>query len=225
VTREWLERGEFEERIPLQPCISWVLKDLPTLKAAEFKVLVVISSFADPDGTKAYPSYETIASLAQVNVRTARRAVVQLDEAHGLIRVVRNAGGNATWRGDRRPNLYTVIRPEARRRASTPLHNREDQSESGFVLRNVGAPRPPREVIDALREGAGAPSEGVGEFHRKGVGVQTRGLGDPPTIHDHPIDHPETIRAFNEKSTESIEASSADEAKAWFRSMRELLKK
>ncbi len=67
-------------------------------------VLLVIASYADPDGTNANPSMALIASDAGIDERTARAAVRHLERS-ALLRV--QVGGDPTGR----TNGYTVVMP------------------------------------------------------------------------------------------------------------------
>jgi hypothetical protein len=189
MTGERVDRAEFEERIPRQPCIAWVLDDLPPLTAAPWKVLVVIAKHADPDGTNAWPSIATIARLAQVVERTVRRALVELERL-GLLVVIPNGGGTPSMREDRRPNAYVVARPGMR-------HGRAQAPTRRYEL-------PQQEDSPSIHARAR-------ESDREDTTSRAGGLECPPTIPEHSSDYPETTPAPLRKSdpvlemTESLE--------------------
>lgn len=95
-------------------------------------VLIAIADEANDEGTNAWPSLDTIAFKAGgIDERTARRCIRNLEEL-GELRVDLNAGGNAEWRGDRRPNLYTVLLAHKPKRQRAPKrHARHDRHDEG----------------------------------------------------------------------------------------------
>lgn len=87
--------------------LSWVLDDVRGIKPTERLALISIANHADRHGRNAWPSYETIAAEADINVDTAKRAVRSLRSA-GVVTVEINRGGDADTRPDRRPNRYAL---------------------------------------------------------------------------------------------------------------------
>lgn len=56
-------------------------------------VLLLLSTYMDADGDKAYPSYDTLARRLGVNVSTVRRAVKDAEKA-GWVQIVKRRGGS-----------------------------------------------------------------------------------------------------------------------------------
>jgi hypothetical protein len=193
---------DFVEKIATKakrpPCVCWAIRDdLPPLSAAAFKVLVVIAQHADPDGSNAWPSVETIARRAQVvNRRTVRRAIAELEDL-GLLIVGRNEGGPAHVRADRRPNLYRVIKPPT----------------------DEGAPAP----SCLAREGQIDTTGGSKRTERAGLIDTTGGSGDPPTMPYQSLDHSETIPSLSEPKVVREQFVSNEEAQKHIGEIKGLL--
>lgn len=85
--------------------IGQVLNATTGLSPTEKLILIGIANH-DGDGG-AWPSRATLARYAECSDATVKRALRSL-AAKGVIRVEQNAGGTATMRADRRPNLYHI---------------------------------------------------------------------------------------------------------------------
>lgn len=112
--------------------VDWVW-DRSKARGADRLVLLAIAEHADRGtGENAWPAVETLAEMVGgVDVRNVKRAIRRLEDL-GELRVELNKGGGPDWRGDRRPNRYTILlghapdrtqratRARARRRGGAP---------------------------------------------------------------------------------------------------------
>lgn len=99
-------------------------------------VLLAIAASADPDGTNAYPSRETIARRCLVTARAVDKSLKWLVE-HGLLRVEFKAG-RAGKLG--RTNRYTILFPDGNE-ASTAF-GKADVPEDGEMTGHHARPAP-----------------------------------------------------------------------------------
>jgi len=74
---------------------------------SDLLVLLALADFANDEGTNAWPSHATLARKARLSEERIRHVLRSLQK-RGLILVDVQAGGPATLRRDRRPNVYTL---------------------------------------------------------------------------------------------------------------------
>lgn len=85
--------------------LSWVLKKSPVDEPSDRLVLIALADCAHDDGTNAFPSVETLATMARVSERTVQRALNRLVKG-GAIRLDGKApNGSQT-------NCYTILMVE-----------------------------------------------------------------------------------------------------------------
>jgi len=89
-------------------------------------VLMAIAASANPDGTGAYPSRETIASRCLVTVRAVAKVIDWLVR-HELLKVESKAAPTSKYG---RTNLYTILFPEEEKRESKASRHKEIEVHS-----------------------------------------------------------------------------------------------
>jgi hypothetical protein len=93
--------------------------DWPDTVTPTHRIILVGIANHDGDGG-AWPARATLARYAGISERSVKRNLHQLADL-GVLEIDRNAGGTATTRPDRRPNLYRIIFP-VRGDADVPSH-------------------------------------------------------------------------------------------------------
>ena len=86
--------------------LNWVAQHSAS-KVNDRLVLFGIADAADRNGHNAWPTIETLAEFANVDRRTVQRAIAALRDL-GELSVEKNMGGGSDWRGNRRPNRYSL---------------------------------------------------------------------------------------------------------------------
>lgn len=141
--------------------VSWVLEHCPTVKGSDRLVLLSIANHCDPEGDNAWPSIATLAKEAALSETRVKQALRTL-RASGVIVVTANAGGKASERADRRPNLYRIpfrVRPDDRdgpdADGGQPSTPRPDPTPVGPSGATRTAPAEGSETPDPASEPAG----------------------------------------------------------------------
>lgn len=117
----------------------------PNLNPSHKLVLVGIANH-DGDGG-AWPSIDTLAMYAGVSERRVQQIIAELADV-GLVVVELQAGGSATTRADRRPNLYRLHLDDGAKLAAS--------RRSNGVKR--GAPRGEAQRVDGVKPTSPEPS-------------------------------------------------------------------
>lgn len=85
--------------------VAWALEQ--PVGGTQKIILIGIASHADRYGDNAWPSIETLAKYAAVNIRNARQAINALVESNYIFREI-NGGGSRKTLPHMRPNLYRL---------------------------------------------------------------------------------------------------------------------
>jgi len=179
--------------------ILWALKDAPVADSLERLVLVVLGEHAGgADGCTAFPSRDTIASLALVDPKTVQRVIQRLIKRKLIAPGDQSAAQYI--RADRRPVVYDLMIPyswfpnpermneERRERGLAPLtpKGRPDIAAAPEKVRrkDAGVSRPKesgRGDSESPRHG-GSSSPARGDYESR-----TGGLEDPRTSSFDPL--------------------------------------
>jgi DNA-binding MarR family transcriptional regulator len=102
--------------------LAWALRDAPVTNHTDLLVLIAIADHAHDDGTGAYPSVSTIASMARCGARTVENALARL-QAAGVVTVQERPGKTSVYRVLVTPAARAGVTPAAG--AATPSSSRQ----------------------------------------------------------------------------------------------------
>jgi hypothetical protein len=114
------------------------------LSGNAFRVLSVLAAYADPDGTNAFPSHQTIAHICGFGVRTSERAIEELGKLGWIDTERRGRGSNSiAIRSLQIPGEQAA----SQRRPAQELSNLRGRGAHGSKFKNRQIRRP-RTVTD-----------------------------------------------------------------------------
>ena len=211
--------------------ILWALKDAPVADSLERLILVVLAEHAgSSDGCNAFPSRDTMASLAIADPKTVQRVTQRLIKRRLIARGDQSAARYI--RADRRPVVYDLLIPyswfpnpermneERRKRGLPPLtpEDRPDIAPAPEKARRKDAGVPRKKT--AARGDSKSPREGQGQSGHGGTlspargdsQSRTGGLEDPRTSSmNHPsMNHPSLSPAVAKAEDARGRAKAAD---------------
>jgi hypothetical protein len=150
------------------------------LSTVERLALMTLATFANEDGSNAFPSQQTQAAILGKSERQARRILDRLAEK-GELEIERHAGGKP-GRTKRRPNLYRLLLPEVE-----AVENGSDDAwaeDADMSSDDVSA-----------TSGDGLPDIGVsGSYRTSGTGLPDIWVSADLPVFDLPVDNPRTTK-------------------------------